>query len=223
MKKQLLSATLILAAFTGFSQEIKVKEDNEHFSNGNHPALTTTIYTDDVNLVEKEWKSLLKDHGYDKASDKGDEFFFDNVVFKPIGNNTVDVYSKVDRMNGEKAVKLSAAYDLGGAYLSSSEHADKFNFLKKMMRDFAVKISQEAADDEIKATTKVLAGLQSKQTSLEKDNKELNEDIVNYNQKIEKAKSQITQNTKDIETKKTEVTAQQKVVDAVKAKKAGIK
>lgn len=223
MKKQILIGAISIASLPIFGQDIKVKESNESFSNGSHNSLSVTLYVTDINMVEKEWKSQLKDFGYDKAREQKDEYFFDNVLFKKMSANTVDVYSKVDEAKGDKAVVLTAAFDLGGAYLSSSDHKEQFNYMKTMMHDFAVKITKEALDDQIKDAGKILSNLQGKQSSLEKDNKGLADDIVNYNQKIKKANDQIEQNKKDIETKKGEVSAQQKVVDGIKAKKESIK
>ena len=223
MKKQILTLAIALASVQLLAQEIKVKESTETFSNGAHNSLSVILYVTDVNLVEKEWKSQLKSFGYDKASEKNDEYFFDNVLMKPLGDNTLDVFSKVDEIKAEKAVRLTAAYDLGGAYLSSAMHKDKFEYVKKMMHDFAVKITKEALDDQLKDAGKALSTLQSKQTALEKDNKGLADDITNYTEKIKKANDEITQNKKDIETKKGEVATQQKAVDAIKAKKESVK
>jgi chromosome segregation ATPase len=223
MKKQILSIALVLSGLQFFAQEIKVKESNESFSNGSHNSLSVILYVSDINLVEKEWKSQIKSYGYDKASEKGGEYFFDNVLIKQLGTNTLDLFSKVTEVKGDKAVQLTAAYDLGGAYLSSSQHSAQFEYVKKMMRDFAVKITKEAFDDQLKDAGKALSTLQSKQASLEKDNKGLADDITNYNEKIKKANDEITQNKKDIETKKGEVATQQKSLDALKAKKESVK
>jgi hypothetical protein len=223
MKKQILTIAVAISSLQFFAQDVKVRESNESFSNGNHNSLTVTLYVTDISMVEKEWKSKMKDFGYDKSSEKKDEYFFDNVVMKDLGNNTMDVFSKVIEQKGEKSVLLTAAFDLGGAYLSSSEHKDKFEYVKKMMHDFAVKISKEELDGQIKTAGKALSNLQDKQAGLEKDNKGLADDITNYNAKIKKANEQIEQNKKDIETKKGEVAAQQKVVEGIKAKKESIK
>ena len=223
MKKQILTIAVAISSLQIFAQDVKVRESNESFSNGGHNSLSVTLYVNDVSMVEKAWKSKMKDFGYDKSSEKKDEYFFDNVVMKELGNNTLDVYSKVVEQKGEKSVQLVAAFDLGGAYLSSSEHKDKFDYVKKMMHDFAVKISKDELDDQIKAAGKVLSNLQDKQAGLEKDNRGLADDITNYNQKIKKANENIEQNKKDIETKKGEVTAQQKVVEGIKVKKESIK
>ena len=77
MKKQILTITIALASFQIFAQEIKVKEASENFSNGTHNALSVMLYVSDINMVEKEWKSQVKDFGYDKASEKNGEYFFE--------------------------------------------------------------------------------------------------------------------------------------------------
>ena len=223
MKNQVLTLAVALTSLNVFSQDIKVKESNESFSNGKHNALQVTLYVTDISMVEKEWKSQLKGFGYDKAHEQKDEYFFDNVLFKDMSTNTVDVYSKVDELKGDKAVQLTAAFDLGGAYLNSSDHKSQIDFMKKMMHDFAVKVTKDVLDDQLKDASKALSTLQSKQASLEKDNKGLVDDITGYNNKIKKANDQIEQNKKDIETKKTEVSAQQKIYDGLKSKKDGIK
>ena len=223
MKKQILIGAIAIASLPVFGQDIKVKESNESFSNGKHNALQVKLYVTDVSMVEKEWKSQLKSFGYDKAHEQKDEYFFDNVLFKDMSTNTVDVYSKVDELKAEKAVQLTAAFDLGGAYLNSSDHKSQIDFMKKMMRDFAVKTTKDVLDDQLKDAGKVLSNLQGKQSSLEKDNRGLADDITGYNNKIKKANDQIEQNKKDIETKKTEVSAQQKIFDGLKSKKDAIK
>ena len=223
MKKQILTIAIAISSLQFFAQDIKVRESNESFSNGGHNALSVTLCVTAENMVEKEWKSNMPDFGYDKSNEKSNEYFLDNVVVKDLGNNTMDVYSKVTEQKSEKTVTLTAAFDLGGAYLSSSEHKDKFEYMKKMMHQFAIKITKEDLDDQIKAAGKVLSNIQDKQAGLEKDNKGLADDITNYNQKIKKANEQIEQNKKDIETKKGEVAAQQKVVDGIKSKKESVK
>lgn len=221
MTKFTLSLGAVLFTSVCFAQEIKVRESNESFSNGSHNALTVTIYVKDKAMVEKEWKSLIKDFNPDKTSEKGGEYMFDNATFKPIGNNTVDVYSKTKESNGN--VELTAAYDLGGAYLGSGEHRDKFEYFKKLMYDFAVKTTKDVLHDEWKQATKDLNKTLDKQKDLEKDNKNLEDDIKNYNDKITKAKSDIENNKKEIEVKKKEAETQQKAVDALKLKMDGVK
>ena len=106
MKKKSIIIAFALSTVSVFGQEIKLRESNENFSNGSHNALSVNLYVSDIRLVEKEWKSQMKDFGYDKSSERNDEYFFDNVLIKALGNNTLDVFSKVTPIKGEKAVRL---------------------------------------------------------------------------------------------------------------------
>jgi hypothetical protein len=203
--------------------EIKVREENEKFTHGSQNALTVTIYENESDAIDKEFKSLMKDFGYDKQNADGNHHFYDNVKFKDLGNNPVDVYTRLDKGKDDKTVKLSVAFDLGGAHMSSSQHKDKYEYFKKMMHEFATKLTKEAVNEQLKAANKVLSDLESKQSSLEKDNKGLEDDIKDYNDKIKKAQDDIAKNKTDIETKKKEIETQKKVTDVLKQKYDSVK
>ncbi len=218
MIKKIFVAALLFASVVSFAQEIKIKESHESFSNGSHNALIVTVYVDDLNKVQKEWKSRMKDFGYQSANDKGNEYIFDNVKFKELSNNPMDVYAKFELLKEEKAVRMYVAYDMGGDYITSSGHGKECDFMKKMMKEFAVKTSKDFVEDQLKDQSKILAKAEDKKKDLEKDNKDLDGDIKNYEDKIKKAKEDIEKNKKGIETKKTEIEAQKKVVEGVKKK-----
>ena len=221
--KKIITTAFLAATVCSFAQEVKVKEGNESFSNGNHNSLTVEVFVDDLDKVQKEWKSQMKDFGYANANDKGKDYDFDNVKFKALSNNPMDVYTRFEEMKNEKAVKIHAAFDMGGDYVSSSKHSTEYEFMKKMMRDFALKTSKDFVEDQYKDAHKVLVRFQDKQKDLEKDNKDLDNDIKNYKDKIKKAEDDIAKNKTEIETKKKEIELQQKVVDGVKAKLESIK
>ena len=223
MIKKILTVSFLSLAVFATAQEIKVKEGSESFSNGSHNSLSVDVYVEDLSKVQKEWKSQMKDFGYEKANDKGKDYDFDNVKFKSLSNNPMDVYTRFEEIKNEKAVRIHAAFDMGGDYVSSSKHSAEYEFMKKMMREFAVKTSKDFVEDQLKDASKVLGRFQDKQKDLEKDNKDLDNDIKNYKDKIKKAEDDIEKNKKEIETKKKEIELQQKVVDGVKAKFESIK
>ena len=220
-----IMAFLVLtsASLTAQNYDIKVKEENEKFSSGSQNCLSVMIYENETDAVDKEFKSLMKDFGYDKQNSDGDQHFYDNVKFKDLGNNPADVYTKVEKGKEPKSTKISVAFDLGGAYMSSSSHKDKYDYFKKMLNEFAVKLTKEAVNEQLKAANKVLSGFEDKQASLEKDNKNLDDDIKNYNDKIKKAQDDIAKNKSDIEVKKKEIEAQKKVTENLKSKYDSVK
>ncbi len=220
---------LVVSVFSGLllctnlnSQEIKVQETKASFSSGSHNALTVNIYDTSKEAVEKGWRHLMKDYHPEKIKEEKTESFYDNATFKPIGNNTVDVYAKIIEQS-DKSIQLVVCYDLGGAYLNSSEHKEKFEFFKKMMRDFALNLTNESINEELKQAGKSLENILDKEHDLEKDNKNLNEEITSYTEKINKDKDKIEKNKQDIEVKKKEAEAQQKIIDGLKAKLKSVK
>lgn len=108
---------------------------------------------------------------------------------------------------------MVVSFDLGGAYMSSSQHPDKYKIAEKIMHDFAVKETAAALADKQKVQQKALDKLNSQEKDLEKDNKNLNSDIEDHQNRIKKDQDNIVKNKDDQAKKQTEISNQQKVVD----------
>lgn len=215
MKKIILTLAALLALTNVDAQKITVKNGTEQFSNGSHNAYTTTIYETDKDDVESKWKSFLKDFKNEKVkSDKG-EIFGDNVLIKDWGNNPVDIYTTFEEDKKTKTVIMHVAFDLGGAYLSSSE-SDKHKLAEKMVKDFAVKTTKESLGEKVKDQEKILGKVEDNQKDLEKSNKNSKSDIENYKEKIKKAEEDVKKNEAEQVKKKAEIEAQKKVVENAK-------
>ena len=208
------------------AQKIKVSESNEHIGGGKNPALVVTIYEAAQDEIESEWRSLMKSHKGKMSSSDG--VFADNAVISSINdNNTIDVYAKTQKVkDGE--VKLIVAFDLGGAFLSSSM-GGKFSEAKKIVNDFAVKTTKEAIAGQRKAAEKQYGKLEDQQRDLEKQKSKLESNIEDNKQKIEdyknkikEAEDNIVKNKSEQEKKKQELEAQKKVVESVTAKEKAV-
>ncbi len=228
MKKiTLLAAAALVATTISAQQKIKVNESSERIGGGSNNALVTTIYQATPDEIEKELKSLMRDYNA-KVSSQDGGWFGDNAVIKAMGNNTVDMYAKWEKVkDGE--TKVIIAFDLGGAFMSSSKHGDQFRIAKDIVENFANKTTKEAMAGLVKAEEKKFDKLNDQQKDLEKDKKNLEDDIVNYKQKIDdynakikKAEDDIKANGKSQEDKKKEIEAQQKVLEAAKDKQKAI-
>lgn len=215
MKKTVLTLSALIALTAVQAQKISVKDGSEKFSSGSHNAYTTTIYETSKDDVMSKIKSLLKDFKNEKVKTDNGEIFGDNIVIKDWGNNPVDVYASFEEDKTAKTVVMHVAFDLGGAYLTSSD-GDKHSYAKKMVKDFAVKTTKESMGDKVKDLEKVLGKLEDNQKDLEKDNKGYKSDIEDYKAKIKKAEENITKNEADQVKKKSEIEAQKKVVDEAK-------
>jgi len=175
MKKLFLLSILIAIGIFSSAQKVKVTESTERIGGGKNPALVVTIYEISPEEVEKEWKSLMKN--FKGKVSMGDEIFADNAVIKKINdNNTIDVYARAEKIK-EGETKLIVAFDLGGAFLSSSSHKDKFSEAKTLVYDFAVKAMRDAIIAQRKSAEKQLSKLEGEQKDLEKQKSKLENDI----------------------------------------------
>jgi hypothetical protein len=212
MKKTLIAGFMLLCSTGAWAQKIKVSESNEKIGDGSHNSLVVTIYEAVPEEIEKAWKSLMKD--YDAKVSVKDGVFADNALFKQMGTNTVDVYARTEKGSANE-VKFVVAFDLGGAYMSSSQHSQQYNVAKDMVENFAKKMTKESITDQLKAEQKIFNKLVSAEKDLVSDQENLSSDIVNWKEKIKKAEEEIVKKKADQEKKKQEIATQQKVLDAV--------
>lgn len=217
MKKNLTLAIAAFIYFSGFAQKVKVKESNESIGEGSHNALVVTLYGVNPSDAEDEFKSFMKE--YDgKRSSKGGAIFIDNALIKEMGANTVDIYGKANGKKGDPEITFIVAFDLGGAFLNSSEHKGQFNTAEKIVKDFAVKAIKNAVEEQLKGAQKIESKLEDNQKDLEKENKSLNSDIEDYKAKIKRAEDDIVKNKSAQDQKKAEIEAQKKVVGDIETK-----
>lgn len=217
--KRILTLALAVSMGTAlFAQKIKVKESKETIGGGSNNALVVTLYGISPSDAEESFRSFMKQ--YDgKRSSKDGGIFIDNASIKEIsGNNTIDIYGVAQGKKGDAEITFVVAFDLGGAFLNSSEHKDQYKIAEKIVKEFAVKATKEAIETELKAAQKAQEKLEDDQKSLEKDKKGLEKDIEDYKSKITKAEQDIVKNKSDQDKKKSEIEAQKKVVSTINDK-----
>ncbi len=217
----LLFCTLLLISTNLLSQkEIKVKETKTNIANGNNNALSVIIYEADEKQVEKAWKKLMKDYK-GKISVKK-EIFADDARISDISANTIDIYAKIEKTK-DGDIELFAAFDLGGAFLSSSKHSDKFKSSKKILKNFGITTAKEAIMTQLKEAEKIMKKLENDKKSLIKENEDLNKKIEDWKKDIEKAREDIKINEKNQEDKTKEIEEQAKVLEEIQQKEKSIK
>ena len=217
------TTTLIVLLFVttlAFGQrKIKVHEENEKFSTGNKNALVATVYESTPDDIEKAWKKLMKD--YDAKMTMKKEMFADDASIKDLSPNTCDVYAFVRKISDEEN-EIVVGVDLGGAYLSSSEHSSKYKIMQRIIYDFAVQTSIEAIKEKQKDAEKVLSGIVKAKEDLIKENERLAKDIEDYKNKITKAEGDIEKNKSLATDKDKEIENQQKIVDDIIARSKAV-
>lgn len=217
MKRIVTLAFAVVIGLSAYAQKIKIKEGSQSIAGANHNSLTVTLYDISPSDAEDAFRSFMKK--YDgKRSSKDGAVFIDHAMIKEMGNNTIDIYGKAIGKKGDPEITFVVAFDLGGAFLNSSEHSTQFKIAQDIVKEFAVKATKDAIESKLKDAQKVQSKLEDDQKSLEKDNKNLNDDIADYKAKITKAEQDIAKNKSDQDKKKAEIEAQKKVVVEVDKK-----
>ncbi len=215
--------TLIFSwiAMVGFSQNIQVTEGNEKINNGNHNVLIVVIPHTSSFFVEKAWKYQMKKME-GKFSARRNEMFVDDAKLKQMGENTLDVYARVEQEGGVNA-RLVVGFDLGGAYLSSAQHPAQAKAIKALLYDFAVKTAKDNIAEALKTEQRVLEKLEKEAGNLIKEKERLHKAIEDYKRRIEEAEKAIEENKKNQAKKQEEIGEQMKTLEIVEDKMKNIR
>lgn len=226
MKKAFTLFAAVLVTLGANAQKIDVRETNEKIGDGSHNALVVTIYQASADEIESKWKSKMKDLD-GKVSTK-DGVFADNATLKSNGNNPVDIYMRTEK-GKEGETRMIVGVDMGGAWMTSSQHGEQFREMKNIVNDFAIKMTKDGLAGITKTEEKKLDKLKDEQKDLVKEQENLKKDIEDYKAKIEeykakiaKAEGEIDKNKSAQEKKKSEVEAQQKVFEAAQTKEKAV-
>src|ERR1035437_967065 len=172
MKKYVVLAITVAISFSVSAQKIKVKESNENIGGGSHNALVITLYDISPSDADDAFRSYMKTYGGKRSSQDGG-IFVDNATIKDMGNNTIDIYGKAQGKKGDKEITFIIAFDLGGAFLNSSDHKDQYKVAEKIVKDFAVTTCKDVIEQELKEAHKKQSNLEGDQKDLEKENRNL--------------------------------------------------
>jgi hypothetical protein len=226
MKKVLtIFLTAIIYSMNAQSYQILVTESRESIGAGSNNAFTVLVYEADYEDVEKEWKKQIKEFKSEKTELSKHTFFADNLAIPQMGTGTMDMYTNFAYNKDNRSTKMVIACDLGVGYLNSTDHREKYEIMKKIIYDFAVRVTKEAITEQLKTVNKALDRLNDKQKELEGDKKNMDDRIANDKEKIKKAEEDIrkneesiSKNLKEQEEQKKLIENQKKVVEEIKRK-----
>ncbi|HPK09436.1 MAG TPA: hypothetical protein P5235_02880 [Saprospiraceae bacterium] len=212
MKTNILLLFVMLFAQSIFSQE--VEEENLMMSLGSQNSFRVTIEGADKDMVEDKWEDYLKEFGKVKKNKKAKELYMlDSTIPLINGSSPIDVYSKVEERKGQSS--LYVVVDMKGSFLNSDVYPKESENLRQVLFDFWVKVRKEVVSKELKDVEKTLEKSQKDLKKLEDKNKDLHEDIANYNEKIRKAELDIESNLKEQDDKRVEIEKNQEIVNGV--------
>ena len=222
MKKVTLFLALLGATLTSFAQ---IQERSVGISTGSQNGFALELTGAQLKKVYNKWEYFVKKYkGKTKFDKKLNEYFSDNALITEInGNNTVDIYTVFTQEGAN--TKMAIAFDLGGAYLSSSQHPQAYPAAEKLIYAFAITVSKGMVEEELKSQQKIMIKKDDELKSLVKDKNSFEKDIENLKKKIaqaekeiEDAKKKIEENLKQQSIKQAEAETQKNVVKDVETR-----
>lgn len=207
---------LFLCTFLPLLATAQVTESSKVMSQGSNNALTVSLTDISVSDAEKVWKDFAKTFGGKiKYNKKEKEYFVDDASVPSVSTNTIDLYSKAEKVGTE--VAYSVWFDLGGGYLSSTSNAAMYSNAVSFMKDFLREVERFKINEQLKIEMKSLEKLNDNLKSLTRDKEGYEKDIKKAEEKITESKAKIEQNIKDQASKQSEINAQQSKIDKIKS------
>jgi molecular chaperone DnaK (HSP70) len=195
------------------AQSIKVKESNSDFSVAqNVNSLVVEIPYVSQDFVEGKIKKLFKGFGKHKESKK--EHVAMMVELKDFGKMPFNAYG-VSSVSNNEIVSVRFGFDLGGAFLNSKDHPEKYKVIEKIIEDFASKSVKTWVEGIVREENKRLNNLEKDQKYLVKRKEHLEKEIKDFEKKIADNKNSIKENLDSQSAKKTEIEMQIKQVGLV--------
>lgn len=217
MKSILLKLTLLFVPVFAMAQ-YEVTEQVRPMSEGYHNSLVLEIPGAEEKMVFKWWKDYIKDFdSKPQKVKKADEYLSDNADIPGIGaGNTVDVYTLIEE--DDEVVRVINWFNLGGTYLKSTEHGDRYQEGYRFVSHFGLYVAKEMVKIELENEEKNLKDLEKAMDQLLRENERLHQVIADAERTIEEAKASIKINEEEQATKAEEMQNQQKVVEEVAKK-----
>lgn len=213
--KLFLFTILSLSTFASFGQ-VKATEEAITFTNGTHNAIVVTVPNGTRDGVNDQLKSELKNWGGKFDESKG-EFSAIGATMKKMGEKPFDAYAKV--IENGSVIKVAFAIDLGGAYMTSSDHSEQYKVMLDKAKEFAAKAGTASVNGELKVEAKVLKSLKKEQSGIEKNIEKSESAIEKAKKAIAEEEKKIADNKSALEKKTSEVKAQEQKISDIEKKK----
>ncbi len=218
MKNQLL---LIFCTFliASLSLNAQISEQSKSMSEGIQNALVLELPDTNDKFVNKLWKKYLKGFkgGKSKKNKKENQVYTSNIKIPEIGgSDALDIYTRTTEIGDD--VQLSLWVDLGGTFLTSSEHPEEYLEGEKLLMRFGLEVTKEKIKIEIEKEENKLKKLEKTMKKLKRANDNYHRDIEQAKEKIKKAENNIEENEADQENTDKLIEEQKEMVKKVMKK-----
>lgn len=217
--RTIVAGLFVAISFGLFAQkkEVIITEGIYNFSVGSKNAITILIPDSKKEVVNGVLLKEIKSWGGKMKASKTEISTLQSADKKLFDGKTFDTYTKIYQ-DGQD-VKISIGTDLGGAFLSSAEHPDKFTQFKERLYQFAVNAGSASVAADAKSEEKILKTMEKDLKSLEKNDEGYKKAIDKMKKEIDKNENSIKENNVNIDKKKAEIKAQQDKISEIKKTK----
>lgn len=176
-------------------QEIILTEEVQTYLLGDKNSIVVTIPYGEPIIIEKQLKREMKSWGGSFYINKG-EYTLVQGNLKALGSGNINSYAKI-KSGPDQYIRVIFTFDLGGIFLSSSEHAAQFKAMSDKIFDFARETSVKCLDDQINKEQEKLNNTRKNLKYLEKEKEKLIQDINEYKAFIISAEKNLEMNVKN--------------------------
>lgn len=215
--KKIISLLFLLLLFSNIvnSQNLRVEEVVENMSKGAQKGLAIEFPEISEDFLFKEFKDWVdKFKGKTKVDKKNNEVFSDDAFLKEISANTFDIYGKI--INKGKTQRLVMFVDLGGAFLNTQMHADKYKIMEGQLLEFGRSVIKNDLKTKLEEAENTLKGLEKEKKDLEQEQSKSLKNIEDAKNTIKKEEENIEVNKKKQAEKDQQIVSQTKVVEELR-------
>lgn len=235
MTRALLSF-IVLLSFPLYSQSqnnIEVEETSAEFKGESRNAIGVKVYGEEHDKVEKKARKTFR--GWGRVKNREAPLYVKEAEWDEMGDHPFDFYLKVEEQDDSTHKVLVGAY-LGGAWLNSSDHSERYEAMSARIREFAVRVTKKALEKVVEQEQERLEELTAKMEELNEQKEDKEDAIEDHKNTIEEAKATIEEAKAAIEdaesrieelkekkgAQEEKVKAQKKKLEKIKKKKEAV-
>lgn len=185
--------TFIIAMIFASILPAQLVERQTNISLGMQPCISTNVKDLKNKEVEKLWKDYFEKYGKIKYNSKAKEYYSAGVRINRLkSGDPVDVYAKFTELADGTRVEI--AFDMSSGFLNSKDYPAEYKGGEEFVKDFAIYVEKYKVEQRLKEEEKNLEKLGGKLDSAKKENKNLHEKIISFEEKIKQAEVDIKTN-----------------------------
>jgi len=208
------SILAIAFLFFSISLQAQVTEDIVRMSQGEHNAFIVTHDGADRKMVEKTWKSFMKEYGKVKHDKKSKEYYSVETDIPFISkSDNLQVFMKYEERR-DQTTSYFFFYD-GSGFVNPDDYPDESLQAEKFVQEYYFEVEKYVINEFLEEEEKKLKNLEKDLTKLEGKHSDYENDIEKFEKKILEAEEKIEKNLKEQDDKRYDIEKQRQQVEQI--------